>query len=215
MRIFRVLLNLSHMKLKPYTPFFYRCLVLACLGLVVFSCQEDNHAAEKSLQEEKMRSFSEKLTFPESGQVQLLPEAKNETAQWLAFITAQMEVKRMREFTVQDAVSNAETIRQIMKTMKTTIPDSLKVKPVLARVNVVVSLSNVLQQISANPNAAPVEIKKTAEKIPVAFENLKIQINEVFRKSLEDFQQEVETKLEMKEKPALKRPDTILNLKKS
>lgn len=158
-----------------------------------FSCKEENNARFKqAFQEERARSFSEKLEVPSNITIELLPQTKIETVQWLAYITAQAEIKRFESFTVQDAVDRAATVQKIMKALQETIPENFQENPILARITVLVTLSNVLAQAAENPNATAEEIAQTAEKIPVAFRSLKIQLNEIFRKGLEDFQLELE-----------------------
>lgn len=169
--------------------------------VATFSCQETkDKSSDKEFQEKRTLSFSEELEIPDH-QVQLLAEAKKEAAKWLAYITAQAEINRFRKFTIQDAVDHSATLKQIMNTLEETVPRSLQIKPVQARVNVLVTLSSVLKQKTEDPNSTAEEIEKIAEKIPVAFNNLKIQFNEVYRDKLDDYQ------LKLLQKDTLKKPE--------
>lgn len=179
--------------LKQIVSGFLSCFMVLGLCMTGFSCKEENNAGSKqAFQKERARSFSEKLDVPSNKTIELSPQAKKETAQWLAYITAQAEIKRFESFTVQDAVDRAATVQKIMKALQETIPKNFQENPILVRINVLVTLSNVLSHAAENPNATAEEIAQTAEKIPVAFQNLKIQLNEIFRKGLEDFQLELE-----------------------
>lgn len=189
-RTFPTYLNLSMGRLKPINIFLFLMATVLCGTF--YSCQEKSNANSGQEQQQKRKlSLSEKLEIPELPIIPLLPEAAKESSKWLAYITARAEMKRFQKFTVQDVVDRAATISEIMKALQATVPKKFQEKPVLARINVLVTLSNVLKQTAENPNATSQEIRTVAEKIPIAFRNLKIQLNEVFRKSLEDFQQEL------------------------
>lgn len=192
-RTFRLLLNPAMRISKQTTSFFFLFLMVLVLGSTGISCKEKKRpSTEKDHQQEKELLFSKELEIPNDQIIHLLPKAKKETSKWLAYITAQAEIKRFENFTVQDAADHAEDITQIMERLGTTVPKIFHVKPVLSRINVLVTLSNVLKQMASNPQSTAEEIEMTAEKIPVAFRNLKIQLNEVFRKGLKDFQAELE-----------------------
>lgn len=193
--------------------FLFRGLVFSAFCLFLFACQEENHAAaKKEFQEKKALSFSKEIVFPPKRNIVLLPDAKKATSKWLAFITAQAEITKFENFTVQEAVNNARTTNQIMTELQKTVPSVFQVKPVLARLNVLVTLSKVLLQKTSDPNTTAKEIEKTAKKIPAAFAHLKIQLNEVFRKGIAEFELELDQKadsLEMqKSKDTLFLPST-------
>lgn len=187
--------------LKQITPSIFLYVLLSMICVTTFSCQETkDKSSDKEFQEKRTLSFSEELEIPDH-QVQLLTEAKKEAAKWLAYITAQAEINRFKKFTIQDAVDHSATLKQIMNTLEETVPRSLQIKPVQARVNVLVTLSSVLKQKAEDPNSTAEEIEKIAEKIPVAFNNLKIQFNEVYRDKLDDYQ------LKLLQKDTLKKPE--------
>ncbi|HET8839080.1 MAG TPA: hypothetical protein VFM82_08845 [Flavobacteriaceae bacterium] len=150
------------------------------------------------MEQEDTVAFTKKIEFPDYSQISLTPIAKKKTANWTDFSTAEIEVERMLGFTVRDVAQNAENIAQSMSSLEKTLPEELHTKPVLARIAVLVSLTGMLQQSTANPVAKADEIETFASKIPPAFENLKIHVNEAYREGLEDFQAEVEP-----EKPIL------------
>lgn len=217
-RTFRLLSNLQMRVLKQINAPFFLYFAVVSLCLLSISCQDKNKTdSAKSFQEERTLSFSEKLEVLDDQFVELLPQAKKETAKWLAYITAQSEINRFKTYTVQDAVNHATTVKKIMAELSETVPKTFQVKPVLSRISVLVTLSNVLKQSSNNPSSTAEEIAVTAEKIPVAFQNLKIQLNEVFRKGLEDFKLELEEtdsieKKELKKEKPLS-TGTLLQLK--
>ena len=79
-----------------------------------------------------------------------------------------------------------------MKSLKATVPDTLKSKAGNARLTVLSTKAQVLEQLAARRNKNLEQISKTAQEIPVEFNNFKLQLNELFLKSLEDFERELD-----------------------
>jgi PBP1b-binding outer membrane lipoprotein LpoB len=135
--------------------------------------------------------FNQKLNIT-SQQVPLLPEAGEVTSGWLAFIIAQSEIENFKNYNVNDLVSNARPIAEIMENLKETLPDSLKAKPVEARLSVLLTKAKILEQLSQQRELQAKKIATTAEDLALEFNNLKIQINELFLKTLEEFEMELD-----------------------
>lgn len=135
--------------------------------------------------------FNQKLGIPAT-QVTLLPEANEIASGWLAFIIAQNELENFRNYTINDVVSNSRPIAEIMKNLKETLPDSLKANPVEARLSVLLTNAKILEQLSQQRDLQPAKIAATAEDLALEFNNLKIQINELFLKTLEEFEMELD-----------------------
>ncbi len=135
--------------------------------------------------------FNQKLRIT-TQQVPLLPEAVEVTSEWLAFIIAQSEIENFKDYTVNDVVSNARPIAEIMKNLQETLPDSLKANPVEARLSVLLTDAKILEQLSQQRELQAKKIAVTAEDLAMEFNNLKIQINELFLKTLEEFELELD-----------------------
>lgn len=135
--------------------------------------------------------FNQKIGTPAT-QVPLLPEATEVTSGWLAFIIAESEIENFKNYTINDVVSNARPIAEIMKNLKETLPDSLKANPVEARLSVLLTNAKILEQLSQQRDLQPKKIATTAEDLALEFNNLKIQINELFLKTLEEFEMELD-----------------------
>lgn len=125
-------------------------------------------------------------------QVQLLPAARDFTSEWLAYITAQSEIENFKNYSVNDVILNARPIAEIMKNLKETIPDSLKATAVEARLSVLLTNAMILEQLSQQRNLDAKKIAATAREIPAEFNNFKIQLNELFLKTLEEFELELD-----------------------
>lgn len=169
-----------------------RNLLFLFISLLLLGCnQNKNSESNKEQNIEDSIAFSQNLRTPEA-KVLLLPEARAITSEWLAFITAESEIENFKNYSVKEVAANSRPIAEIMLSLKETIPDSLKFNAVKARVGVLYTKAKVLEQLSHKRNLNPSEINVLAQQIPAEFNNLKIQLNELFLKTLEQFEQELD-----------------------
>lgn len=165
---------------------------LILISLFLFGCEEKKNMEENSEKKiEDSIAFSQKLKVSNQ-KVLLLPEARAITSEWLAYLTAQIEIENFPEYTVNEVVSNARPIAEIMRSLRETLPDTLKSNATEARLAVIYTKAMVLEQQSKKRNPDPLEIAKIAEEIPTEFNNFKIQLNELFLKTLEQFEMELD-----------------------
>ncbi len=136
-------------------------------------------------------AFSKLLDYPNE-EVVLLPETTAITSDWLAYITAQSEIDNFRIYTINEVISNATPIAEIMESLKGTVPPQFVTNGVQTRLSVLYTKARVLERLSKKRNPNPEEIAATAQEIPVEFNNFKIQLNEIFLKTLEDFEAELD-----------------------
>lgn len=132
-----------------------------------------------------------KINNPEK-EVVLLPATLEVTENWLAFLTAQSEIENFSTYTVKDVSSNATPIAEIMENLKETVPKQFGTHAVQTRISVLYTKAKVLEFLSGKRNPDYLAIKSTAEDLPVEFNNFKIQLNELFQKTLEDLEEELD-----------------------
>jgi len=162
-------------------------IILSCAGC---NTKETNpQQAPETLADTTV--LSQSLHTP-SVEVVLLPEAREITDNWLAYITAQTEIENFGNYTVSEIISNATPLVEIMKTLKETVPSQFKTNAVQTRLSVLYTKAKVLEHLSRGRNGDPGEIKRTAEELPVDFNNFKIQLNELFLETLEDLEKELD-----------------------
>ena len=136
-------------------------------------------------------AFSKLLDYPRE-EVTLLPETTAITSDWLAYITAQSEIDNFRNYSINEVISNATPIAEIMESLKGTVPPEFKTNGVQTRLSVLYTKARVLERLSKKRNPNATEIATVAQQIPVEFNNFKIQLNEIFLKTLEDFEAELD-----------------------
>lgn len=166
----------------------------------LFACDEKENTAQKASVQGKT-SFSDQLEVNSNRTVNLLPEARQLAGEWLAYATAQNEIQNLERSTGQEIMGSSNNLVQIMETLQSSIPDTLRSNAVEARVNVLYTKARVLQQLSNKKQKNPDEIFEVAEDLVVEFDNFKLQLNELFLKTPENFEMELDEEFEQSLEP--------------
>lgn len=167
--------------------------ILAVLSLI--SCREKAQKDNSKPSEDKM-SFSQDMEVTTNRRVELLPAAKEEVSQWLAYVTAQNEIESLRTSTGYDILETSNSLMQIMESLKTSIPETLSSKAVNSRANVLLTKAKILHQLSNKKEKHASEVFEVANDLIVEFDNFKLQLNELFLKSPGDFELELDKAFE-------------------
>lgn len=166
--------------------YWFVCLILLA------GCDDNNNSMETETQTAPdTTALSQELEVTNE-QVVLVPQASEITDEWLSYITAQTEIDNFDEYTVKEVISNATPIAEIMQNLRETVPAEFQSNAVETRLSVLYTKAKVLEHLAQKRNADPEAIANTAEEIPVEFNNFKIQLNELFLKTLEDFEDELD-----------------------
>ena len=174
--------------------------ILCLFSLIcLFSCAEKQEADVVEVQYE--RSFEDRLGNNKNRTVELLPEAREVAGNWLAYATAQNEIQTLENSTGMDIMDSSNNLVQIMENLRATLPDTLQNNAVQARVNVLYTKAMVLHQLSNKKQKNPDEIFEVANDIIVEFDNFKLQLNELFLKTPENFEMELDEEFEGSPEP--------------
>lgn len=163
--------------------------------LLLISCKEDTSKSPESNTANKAL-FSEELQVTTNRRVNLLPEARKEVSEWLAYATAQNEMETLRNSTGHVIMESSNSIMQIMESLHASVPDTLQTPAVLARTNVLVTKAKILHQLSSKKEKDAAEIFDVANDLIVEFDNFKLQLNELFLKTPTEFEQELDEEFE-------------------
>ena len=175
-------------------------LLLLFSILLLVSCKEEPPKPTGTNAEAKAR-FSEELQVTTNRRVDLLPEAREEVSQWLAYATAQNEMESLRNSSGYQILDSSNSIMQIMESLKSSIPDTLQTPAVISRSNVLVTKAKILHQLSNKKEKDAAEIFDVANDLIVEFDNFKLQLNELFLKTPVDFEQELDEEFEKSLEP--------------
>lgn len=157
----------------------------------IISCRSDQEGQDSMEQKQDTTAFQKKLKI-EEGRFDLEPEARKFALNWVEYITAQNEIRKLENSTINEVKNNAPLIAQIMESLKNSIPDSLNSIAVESRLNVVNTKAQLLKQYSGKQEPDAEDIAETTKELHDEFTNLKLQMNEIFLKSLEDFEKELD-----------------------
>lgn len=168
--------------------------LLFILGTILCLGCSGNSQQETPAQDPE--GFSELIEVQTNRSVTLMPAAQQEISQWLAYATAQNEIEGMKSATGKQIMENSQPLVQIMESLENTLPDTLKVVPVQSRTTVLLTKARVLHQLSSKKEKNTEEIFKAANDLIIEFDNFKLQLNERFLKSPQEFELELDREFE-------------------
>lgn len=168
------------MKTKNKAFFLLLCILLF-FGI---SCKDKSKQLAESEAEKKERRkmdslLQQPIRYPEN-EIKLSEAAQNEAEEWMLYVAMESEIKRMKDYTLDDVVSNASSILRASDTLMQTIPKKFRNKPIESRVKVLHTKVSVMEQLSRKQEKDLDKLKEVAEEVPVDFFNLNIQLNEVY-----------------------------------
>ena len=168
--------------------------------IALFSCEEKQTSQEITTSQSET-SFSDELEVNSTRTVTLSPEVRQIVGEWLAYATAQNEIQNLENSTGKEIMDSSNNLVQIMETLQTTIPDTLRSTAVEARTNVLYTKARVLKQRANKKQKNPDEIFEVANDLVVEFDNFKLQLNELFLKTPENFETELDEEFEQSLEP--------------
>lgn len=169
-------------------------ILLFLVLISLWSCEEQ--AAPQREPVKSKTTFSDELKVSSNRSVTLQPEARQIASTWLAYVTAQDEVQQLENKTGTEIMDISNNLMQIMESLRSTLPDTLRSPAVIARTNVLLTKAHVLHQLSNKKQKNPDEIFEVAGELVVEFDNFKLQLNELFLKTPENFESELDQEFE-------------------
>ena len=167
----------------------YSVCLLLCF--VLLGCKKDIQEKPEGLSKEDSLVLTKPISVS-ANSVALDEKPKKFALTWVEFITAQNEMENLKNESTGKVIANAEAISQIMTSLRTSLPDSLRSNGVESRLNVVTTKAKLLEQYSGRKKPDPKLVKQTAEELYTEFNNLKIQMNEIFLETIEDFERRLD-----------------------
>ena len=170
-------------------------VIFGILLMVLASCVQDSEKDKTKTKPRETEAFTKEFTV----QTAILPleaSAKKYAAKWAAYVVLHNEVKELNTTSVNKLIDNSSAIAQLMESLQSSLPDSLESKPIESRLRVLTTKAKILEQQAHLQNIDPEEIKRITKEIPQDFNNLNIQLNELFIESIEDFEAELDRLVE-------------------
>ena len=157
----------------------FSCLYFLILGL--YSCQDNNQSSENNtLQKAREDSLKLKLEISPYKKVELNSKADALIKKWPVYEDFKNEVDRLKNYTIQDVISNMPTIEKTIDSLQKTVPKEVDTFPVNSRIKVLYTKAKFLKLLSDKQQPRLNQIKAIIEEYPLEFNALNIQLNEVF-----------------------------------
>lgn len=171
-------------------------IIFAIASLLIITSCQDSSVQDTGDDGQDTLELSRTLQVENDRVVTLLPEAEEAISEWLAYATAQNEIQTLRSATGRDIIETSEPMVQIMESLQSTLPPQLQETAVKARVHVLITKARLLHQRANKKYLSEDEIYGAASDLVEEFDNFKIQLNEVFLSTPEDFELELDREFE-------------------
>lgn len=193
---------MKKLKNLVFNPLFFISIIL------LVGCNEDEKQkkALESFQEKKAAQLKESVKIAEIKNVSLSAEARDSVSQWPEFLTFENEIADIKNSSIQVIVNSSNNLKETSAGLISTIPPIFREIPIKARINVLYTKASILVQETSKTNFDNDLITEKVKELMISFQNLKTQLNEVFLKTLEEFEQEIEKRIQQQ--------DSIQQLKK-
>ncbi len=172
-------------------------LISFCIlcSVIVLSCKNQSNPQalpQETYAEKNAELFSVPLNVTDIDQVELNSQTQNATADWLDFLVVKSEMDKFKSFSIQDLVSHTNHLTDIFSQLNDSIPQKFITKPVESRINVLITQAKTLQQYIAHQGKDTAEIRAYGKSIYTAYQNLKIQLNEIYLSNVPDFEMRID-----------------------
>ncbi|WP_111540788.1 hypothetical protein [Mesonia algae] len=175
----------------------FNSLFVSSIFLAI-SCNSDQkeEKALQNFQEKKAAQLKENISISNIKSVSLSAEAKDSVSQWPEYLTFENEIAGLQNSSIQEIVNTSNNLKETSAALISTIPPIFKEIPIQTRINVMYTKASVLVQESSKTNFDNKVITQKTKELIIAFQDLKIQLNEVFLKTLEEFEEEIEKRIQ-------------------
>ena len=133
--------------------------------------------------DENVQNTSElqkKINLDTIPSIQLQENASKVTEEWMMHIALNSEMERLADYNLVDILNNAESIDRVVDSLAISVPEVFETNAVKARIITLKTHSKLLLEHSKRTEPKPKEVEKLAAKLKLDFNNLNIQLNEVF-----------------------------------
>lgn len=164
------------------------CLALFTLFINCKNSDKKNKKGKSTYLEQNTQALSKRIDLSSVSSVELSPQAKEASSNWLKFLSANSELKKFNNYSLQELINNKNNLSQSFKNLQDSIPKQFDVVPVQSRITVLVTKSDMFKEYGNRERIDSKEVQVYGQEIYKAFTDLKIQLNEVFLEQLPEFQ---------------------------
>ena len=168
--------------------------LLRILGIAIFvftACEDNTTVTENAAVGQDSIVLNQKVKSGKTIQVTLQSEPNEIVVNWLAYITAQDEIRNL-----ENVVEKAVPLSKIITELRSTVPEQLSSKAVMSRLVVLETKTKILEQLTRRQTLDADKVLVIAKELPQDFENFKLQLNELFLKTPDQFEIELDDRLD-------------------
>ncbi len=169
--------------------------IFGILLMILASCVQDSEKDKPQIKPRETEAFTKEFKI-KTAILPLESSAKKYALTWAPYIVLNNEVQQLETTSVNKLIDNSSAIAQLTESLQSSLPDSLRSTPVQSRLRVLTTKAKVLEQKAHLQSINPEEIKEVAQEILMEFNNLNIQLNELFIETIEDFEAELDRLVE-------------------
>lgn len=158
-------------------------LVASTLFLgVAISCKDEAETTETivSYLDKNAEELSKNIDLQGTRTAELSTKTEEVTSNWNEFLSAYSELEKMKTSSLQNFINNIDNLDEAVTKVNDSIPKTLNNNAIKSRLNVLRTKIKVMKQDLNRPNLNKEMINNDATAIYKAFQDLKIQLNEVF-----------------------------------
>lgn len=170
--------------------------ILGITILVFTACEDNTTVTENAAVGQDSIVLNQKVKSGKTIQVTLQSEPNEIVVNWLAYITAQDEIRNLENASLQNVVEKAVPLSKIMTELRSTVPEKLSSKAVMSRLVVLETKTKILEQLTRRQTLDADKVLVIAKELPQDFENFKLQLNELFLKTPDQFEIELDDRLD-------------------
>lgn len=165
------------MKLKSLVAGFFALVILTLAASCTDQKKEEGKSESKAVIPAQLQK---KINLDSIKPVALSEKSKRLTEDWIMYIALNSEVERLENYTILDVVNNSETIEDVVDSLSVTVPETFETNAIKARIITLKTHAKLLQENSKRIEPNPKKIEDLSAKLKLDFNNLNIQLNEVF-----------------------------------
>lgn len=154
-------------------------VLIILLQIISCSDQKDKNA-DKGETAGEIEELQNKIKLDTIKSVKLSEKAQRKTEEWIMYIALNSEIKSLESYTIQDAIDNSSTLESVVDSLSKTVPDIFDTNAINSRVITLKTHAKLLEENSGRIEPIPANIENLSAKLKLDFNNLNIQLNEVF-----------------------------------
>ncbi len=155
--------------------------IILLLFILICACTKTEENVQTSdNRKQRDDSLKLKLNISTFQKTALSADVDSVIINWPVYVDLKNEINRLEAYTIEDVISNMSTLEKAVDSLHKTIPEEIDTFPVMSRVNVLNTKAKHLLMLSSKQTPKLLHIKQIAEELPLEFNALNIQLNEMF-----------------------------------